>query len=160
MISSEALQALITTGETLAVEFKGEAHGSLNDRDLVQAVVCLANRRGLDDGWLLVAVEDDGRITGARPRHGAITLPDRVAALVAARTTPSVAVEVCEVPVKAATVLVLRVPPQRQEGVVVHPQLETRLHLLQQRQRPHHPAQRAKAAGKAQRPTSSASGHV
>jgi ATP-dependent DNA helicase RecG len=113
MMTPEALRALVAGGETLAVEFKGEAHAPLNDRDLVQAVVCLANRQGQEDGWLLVGVEDDGRITGARPRHGARTEPDRVVALVAARTSPSVAVEVCEVPAQAETVLVLRVPPQR-----------------------------------------------
>ena len=64
----DTLQSLIAAGESLAVEFKGERRCALNDRDLVEVVVCLANAEG---GVLLVGVEDDGLITGARPRHGA-----------------------------------------------------------------------------------------
>lgn len=74
----QALKALITAGETLAVELKGEARAPLNDRDLVEAVVCLANRSGRETGWLLIGVEDDGQIGGARPRHGARTQPARL----------------------------------------------------------------------------------
>ena len=55
-------------GEQYDVEFKGERRERLNDRDLLEAVVCLANGRG---GVLLVGVEDDGTVTGARPRHEA-----------------------------------------------------------------------------------------
>jgi hypothetical protein len=33
----------IAGGETYRVEFKGEQREKLNDRDLVEAVVCLAN---------------------------------------------------------------------------------------------------------------------
>ncbi len=69
-MSPETLQDLIDGGETLAVEFKGEEHGALNDRDLVETVVCLTNRRSADPAWLFVGVEDDGRVTGACPRHG------------------------------------------------------------------------------------------
>jgi ATP-dependent DNA helicase RecG len=42
----EAVHALIAAGETLTVEFKGEERGPLNDRDLVEAIVCLANQPG------------------------------------------------------------------------------------------------------------------
>jgi ATP-dependent DNA helicase RecG len=55
-------------GETYEIEFKGEQRAALSDRDLVEAVVCLANGSG---GVLLVGVEDDGTVTGARPRHEA-----------------------------------------------------------------------------------------
>jgi hypothetical protein len=58
----------IAGGETYEGEFKGEQREQLNDRDLVEAVVCLANGTG---GVLLVGVEDDGTISGARPRHEA-----------------------------------------------------------------------------------------
>ena len=51
-------------GETYSVEFKSEQRDRLNDRDLVEAVVCLANGTG---GVLLVGVDDDGTATGARP---------------------------------------------------------------------------------------------
>lgn len=40
-------------------------------RALVETVVCLANRSHDDAAWLLIGVEDDGRVTGARLRHEA-----------------------------------------------------------------------------------------
>ncbi len=45
-MTSEALRMLIEDGENLLVEFKGEEHAPLNDRDLVETVVCLANQQG------------------------------------------------------------------------------------------------------------------
>lgn len=95
IVDSGALLDLIAAGETLTVEFKGEQRRPLNDHDLVEAVACLANG---DGGVLLVGVEDDGRVTGARPRHGSTTDPIRVQALTANRTVPplSVAASVME----------------------------------------------------------------
>lgn len=90
VVTPERLQELIAAGETLDVEFKGEAHGPLSDTDLVDAVVCLSNRPGDEPGWLLVGVGDDGRVTGAAPRHEAgVTDATRVQALIANRTRPS-----------------------------------------------------------------------
>lgn len=108
------LRSLIDRGESLAVEFKGETSGHLNDRDLVEAVVCLANRNGDDSGWLLVGVEDDGRVTGARPRHAGGTDPHRLAALIAARTRPAVSVRVSSLQIDRRSVLAIEVPRQRQ----------------------------------------------
>lgn len=88
------LQDLIAQGETLDVEFKSEHLRSLSDAELVEAVVCLANRSGEHSGWLLVGVEDDGTVTGARPRHHDRTAPERVQGLVMNRTRPSVSVRV------------------------------------------------------------------
>lgn len=62
------LVKLIAEGERFKVEFKGEEFEPLNDRELVEAVVCLANGQA---GRVLVGVEDDGRITGARLKHEA-----------------------------------------------------------------------------------------
>lgn len=67
-MTPDRLLELIAAGETEAVEFKGEEGKPFSDQDLVESVVCLANRSGGSAGWLLVGVEDDGRITGARPR--------------------------------------------------------------------------------------------
>ena len=106
--------SFIARGETLSVEFKGEERAPLNDRDLVEAVVCLANRIGDEPSLLLVGVEDDGRITGARPRHGAATDTDKLAALVAGRTRPALAVVVQSVLLDGREVLAIQVPPQRQ----------------------------------------------
>ena len=79
------LTELIAGGETFTVEFKGEERAPLSDSDLIEAVVCLANGQG---GYLLVGIEDDGRVTGARPRHGTTTDPRRVHALIQNRTVP------------------------------------------------------------------------
>lgn len=68
-MNSELLREIIAKGESLNVEFKGEEKASLPDSALVEAVICLANRSGEEPGWLLVGVEGDRRITGARPRH-------------------------------------------------------------------------------------------
>lgn len=94
----EYLLQLIERGETMDVEFKGEAERPLSDSELVEAVVCMANRPGLENGWILIGVEDDGRITGARPRHGNHTDPVRLQALIANRTRPSLTVRVSIVP--------------------------------------------------------------
>lgn len=107
------IQALIAGGETQNVEFKGEGRSPLNDRDLVEAVVCLANRPGAEPAWLVIGVEDDGQITGARPRHGTITDVGKVSALVASRTRPSLAVSVAEVSLHGTAILVLTIPAQR-----------------------------------------------
>ena len=114
-MTPDRLRALIAGGETLDIEFKSESAGQLPDHELLEAVVCLANRAGTDPGWLLVGVEDDGTVTGSRPRHEAgRTEPLRVQALIANRTRPShtVRVEVC--PLDEGDVLVLRVPPSAQ----------------------------------------------
>jgi ATP-dependent DNA helicase RecG len=90
-MTPEKLQQMIDGGETVIVEFKGEERRPLSDNDLVEAVVCLANQADDDPAWLLVGVEDDGRVTGARPRHEAGNIdPRRVQALIANRTRPSV----------------------------------------------------------------------
>lgn len=113
-MTPEILKALILAGETMPVEFKGESGGPLNDRDLVEAVVCLANRIGSEPAHLLVGVEDDGRITGARPRHGKTTNARKLESLIAARTRPALSVSVEIVVIDGKTLLVIRIPLQRQ----------------------------------------------
>ncbi len=112
--SADTLRSLIAAGETINVEFKGEERSPLNDRDLVEAVVCLANRIGSEPAWLLVGVEDSGRITGARPRHGAGTDVHKLAALIAARMRPALTARVDEVQLDGKAVLIIEVPPQQQ----------------------------------------------
>jgi predicted HTH transcriptional regulator len=53
-MTSSGLESLIIGGETLDAEFKGEKRSPLNDRELVEAVVCLANRAGGEAGRLLI----------------------------------------------------------------------------------------------------------
>jgi ATP-dependent DNA helicase RecG len=112
-VTPETLRSLIAGSETLDVEFKGEEAPALSDGDLVEAVVCLANRPGNAPGWLLVGVEDDGRVTGARPRHADRTDPLRLQALIAHRTRPSLSARVEIVRLGEQDVIVVEVPAAR-----------------------------------------------
>lgn len=112
-MTPEELRELIAALESLDVEFKGEEKKPLSDRDLVEAVVCLANRRVQTPAWLLIGVEDDGRITGARHRHENQTDPLRVQALIANRTRPALSCSVELVAIDGKDVVVIEVPPCR-----------------------------------------------
>jgi len=109
-MTEEQLRKLISREESLSVEFKGEEHDKLSDNELVEVVVCLANRPGAEPGYLLVGVEDDGRVTGARPRHGVSTDPIRVQALIANRTRPSLTCRVEVVQLEGKPILAIEVP--------------------------------------------------
>ncbi len=109
-MTPERLRELIEQGESLTVEFKGEETAALNDRDLVEAVVCMANRPGNDMGWVIIGVEADRRITGARPRHGDHTDPSRVQALIANNTIPPLTCRVFTVPLEDRELVVIEVP--------------------------------------------------
>lgn len=104
------MRAWIVGGETLTVEFKSDARAALNDVDLVEAVVCMANTQG---GVLLIGIEDDGSITGARPRHGSYTDVRRVESVIANSTQPSCPVECAVVAIDAHDVLVVHIPAGR-----------------------------------------------
>lgn len=103
-MSTSSISSLIEAGETLAVEFKSD----VNDTELVETVVCLANGGG---GTLLIGVDDDKTVVGARNRHGKTTDPRRVEALVSNSTRPAVGVQAEVEQVGDKPVLVLRVPP-------------------------------------------------
>ena len=81
----DEIKTVLYKGETLAIEFKSDVRG-LPDRDLVAAVVAMANTEG---GLILLGVEDDGSVTGVQPGH-----QDTIGlkALIANRTSPSVAI--------------------------------------------------------------------
>ena len=85
------IEMLIQQGESLTLEFKSDIK-CLPDRELVKAVVSLANT---DGGDLLLGVEDNGEITGLHAKHlDASGIPS----LVANRTNPAISVrlERCE----------------------------------------------------------------
>ncbi len=113
-MTSDELRDLVAGGETLAVEFKADPPDQMvPDGNLVQAAVCLANRLEPEPAFLLLGVTNDGQITGARPRHGERTDPLRIQALIANRTTPSLAVRAEIVPVDGLAVLAVEVPETR-----------------------------------------------
>ena len=113
-VTPERLRQIVEDGESLSVEFKGESHKPFSDKDLVETVVCLANRSGAGPGSLVVGVENDGRITGARPRHGERTDLLRIRALIGNRTTPSLSVDAEVVSLEGKEILVVEVPEARQ----------------------------------------------
>lgn len=114
MTESE-LRTLIAAGESLDVEFKGESRRPLGDGELVEAIVCLANRPIDKSAYLLVGVEDDGSITGARPRHEAGNIDTlRVQALISGRTRPSLTVQASLWQIDGQPILAIEIPPVRQ----------------------------------------------
>lgn len=110
MLTEVDLRRLIAAGEQFDVELVGESVSPLGDKELVEHVVCLANGRG---GVLLIGVEEDGRVTGARARHGEYTDPRRVEVLVANRTVPSCPVECGVASIDGGDVVIIEIPGGR-----------------------------------------------
>jgi len=114
-MTPEQLREIIAGGENLAVEFKGERGKPFPDHELVETVVCLANRSDIGPGWLLIGVEDDGHISGAFPRHEAgSTDLTRVQALIGSRTRPSLTVRAELVDIEEKQILAIEIPIARQ----------------------------------------------
>jgi ATP-dependent DNA helicase RecG len=106
MHSERTVDALIQQGENLSVEFKSDKK-CLPDRDLVAAMVSLANTEG---GVLLLGVEDDGRVTGLHPNHVNIS---GIPSLVANRTIPSLSVRVEKHDIDGHVLVRVTVPKSR-----------------------------------------------
>src|SRR5690554_5304182 len=104
---SEDIKQLIQQGESLTLEFKSDVK-CLPDRDLIAAVVALANTEG---GNLLLGVEDNGAITGLHNKHKAI---EKLTAFIANKTTPSVYVKVIGHELEGGTVAQINVQKSRQ----------------------------------------------
>jgi ATP-dependent DNA helicase RecG len=93
--------------ESMTVDFKSDRN-RLPDRDLVAAVVCLANT---DGGELYVGVEDDGTVTGLHAAHLNLT---GMTALIANSTVPPLSVRVEGLEVDGRRVAKVTVPKARQ----------------------------------------------
>lgn len=102
------VRSLASQGESIEREFKSERARPFGDRDVYEEVVALANSGG---GVLLLGVEDDGSITGARDRHDSCTDGDRLSAAIRNNTHPSISSECFEVPTSEGTVVAIEVPP-------------------------------------------------
>ncbi|WP_328994409.1 ATP-binding protein [Pseudomonas aeruginosa] len=94
--------------ESLTVEFKSDIR-KLPDRELIEALVCLANAEG---GELWLGVEDDGTPTGLHAEH---CLLEGLAGMVAARTSPALNVLVEAVELGGVSVARIRVPKAQGE---------------------------------------------
>lgn len=88
--------------ESLTVEFKSDLK-KLPDRELIEALVCLANAEG---GELWLGVEDNGTPTGLHAEH---RLLEGLAGMVAARTSPSLHVQAEAVELGGVSVARIRV---------------------------------------------------
>lgn len=102
--------------ESLTVEFKSD-RSRLADRELVAAVVCLANTEG---GEIYLGVEDDGTVTGLHATHRNLT---GLTALIANQTRPSLSVRVEALEIERQPLAKIAVPKSRQlvattEGVM------------------------------------------
>lgn len=99
----------LPAAESLTVEFKSDRK-RLSDNELVEAIVCLANAEG---GELWLGVEDDGTPSGLHAEHHLLA---GLAGMVAARTSPSLNVQV--EPVECNGVPVARIAVPRATTVV------------------------------------------
>lgn len=95
--------SVIPQQESLTCEFKSDRL-CLSDKDLIEAVVCMANAQG---GVIYLGVEDDGKVTGLHANHRQLA---GLAAMIANRTQPSVAVSVESLSVEGAAVACITVP--------------------------------------------------
>ena len=100
------VERLIADGETYTVEFKSD----VNDDELTEAAVCLANG---DGGQILIGVADDGALVGAQPRHGDTTEPRKLEALIANKTSPALSVAVATERLEGLEVVIVNVPKAR-----------------------------------------------
>lgn len=94
---------IVPPRETLHIEFKSDLK-KLPDRELLEAVICLANTEG---GELWLGVEDNGTITGLHPDHA---LLDGLVGMIASRTSPMLTVKVEAIQTEGRTVAHITVP--------------------------------------------------
>lgn len=97
------IRHLINLGERLTTEFKSDLN-KLPDNDLVAAVVGLANTQG---GYLIVGIEDNGKITGLHKKHQNM---QGLASLIASRTVPSLSVKTEQITVDSLPIAIIYVP--------------------------------------------------
>jgi len=103
-------EILVKGGESLTVEFKSDVREPLSDKDLIEAVVCLANREPSEGAWLVIGVEDDGSITGSRTRHQDGTDPSLITSLIRSRSNPPLSCSVELVDHGEKQLLFIKVP--------------------------------------------------
>lgn len=107
MLDLARLQQLIAAGEAVGREFKSDRQ-QFSDKAIYEEVVALANTEG---GTLLLGVEDDGRVTGAQPRHGTTTDPVKLQAAIFNNTVPSINTRISVVDHPDGPVLAIEVDP-------------------------------------------------
>jgi ATP-dependent DNA helicase RecG len=114
--------SLIPQQESLTCEFKSDRQ-CLSDKDLIEAVVCMANSNG---GEIYLGVEDDGTVTGLHANHQKL---EGLSALIANRTQPSIivlvdAISVNGLPVARIAVTASATPVATNEGLLKRRRLQ------------------------------------
>lgn len=107
MIDVQHLEELIAAGEAITREFKSDRR-QISDDAIYGEVVAMANTEG---GVLLIGVEDDGSVSGAKPRHGATTEPRKLQAAIFNNTVPSINTRISVIPHVRGSVLAIEVDP-------------------------------------------------
>jgi ATP-dependent DNA helicase RecG len=107
MIDLTHLEKLLTAGESVEREFKSDCQ-QIRDSAIYEEVVALANTAG---GVLLIGVEDDGVVTGAKPRHGATTDPLKLQAAIFNNTVPNINTRVSAIQHPQGSVIAIEVDP-------------------------------------------------
>ncbi len=107
MMDEQRLQELIQGGETLTVEFKSDRQ-QISDQEIYEEIVAMANSQG---GVLLIGVDNDGTITGAKSRHGKSTDPIQLKAAIFNKTVPNVNTRISVVSMPQGPVIAIEVDP-------------------------------------------------
>jgi len=107
MLDLAQLLDLIAAGEAAGREFKSDRQ-QISDGTIYEEVVAMANA---DGGTLLIGVEDDGTVTGARARHGRSTDPPKLQAAIFNNTVPNINTRVSLVQHPQGTVIAIEVDP-------------------------------------------------
>ena len=105
-MDAAALETLITQGESLEREFKSDSRREFTDKEIYDEIVALANTNG---GLLVIGVEDDGTISGSRPRHGTSTDPNKLKSAIFHNTVPNINTRVSVIAHANGNVLVIEV---------------------------------------------------
>ena len=100
------MENIIPKKEALTIEFKSDLK-RLSDKELVAAVVCLANTQG---GDIYLGVEKDGQVTGIHLEHQDLT---GLAAMIANRTNPPLSVRLEAIDIDGKRIAKLIIPKSR-----------------------------------------------
>ena len=107
-MDAETLDALISKGESPEREFKSDVRREFTDREIYDEIVALANTSG---GTLFIGVDDNGTITGSRPRHGSSTDPNKLKSAIFHNTRPNINTRVSVISHDRGTVIAVEVDP-------------------------------------------------
>ncbi|MBX3086503.1 MAG: putative DNA binding domain-containing protein [Anaerolineae bacterium] len=107
MITVDTLKQLIEKGEQLGVEFKSDRNRLFSDTEIYEEVVAFANTP--NGGILLIGVEDNRNLTGARARFGKQTDTRKVQAAIYTNTVPNINTRVSVTEIDQQSILIIEV---------------------------------------------------